>query len=216
MLAQSLGWLSLGARLSGDPGMALEQLEESRRVLEQCEPDPRTISCAAMIQRNLGMVTRDQRDYARAAEHFRESIRLARLNPDYRLGYSLTRGLCHLGRTVFFQGDIQQAKLLFREGLNVLRAEQLAGHTLADCLDWIGALAGAEHRPHEAAVLFGAAEAQWQASGAARYRPERATYLAELANIRATLAEDEFAAAWSEGHAFSRERAIAYALEQVQ
>jgi len=89
--------------------MALEQLEESRRVLEQCEPDPRTISCAAMIQRNLGMVTRDERDYARAAEHF-------------------------------------------REGLNVLRAEQLAAHTLADCLDWIAALAGAEHRPREAAV----------------------------------------------------------------
>ena len=117
---------------------------------------------------------------------------------------------------MFLQGDVAEAKLLFREALSVLRAERLAGHTLADCLDWIAALAGAEHRPREAAVLFGAADAQWQASGAVRYRPERATYLAELANIQATLAEDEFAAAWSEGRAFSRERAIAYALEQVQ
>ena len=34
---------------------------------------------SAGIQRNLGLVARDQRDYVRAAEHFRESVRLARL-----------------------------------------------------------------------------------------------------------------------------------------
>jgi tetratricopeptide (TPR) repeat protein len=156
MLAHSLAWLSLAARLSGEPSQALDQLEESRRILEQCESDPWTISCAAMIQRNLGMVTRDQGDYARAAEHFRESIRLTRLTPGYRLGYSLARGVCHLGRTVFLQGDIAQAKLLFREALSVLRGERLAGHTLADGLDWIAALTGAEQRPYAAAVLFDA------------------------------------------------------------
>ena len=53
--------------------------------------------------------------------------------------------------------------------------------------------------------------ARWHA----RYRPERATYAAELAEVQATLAKDEFASAWSEGHAFSRERAIAYALVEV-
>ena len=74
-----------------------------------------------MIQRNIGMVFRDQRDYAQAAEHFRESMRLARLISGHQLGYSLARGLCH-----------------------------------------------------------------------------------------------DFAAAWSAGHAFSRERAIGFALEQVQ
>jgi non-specific serine/threonine protein kinase len=215
MLAQSLGWRSMGARLSGNPAQALEQLEESRRLVEQCEPDSRTISCAAMIQRNLGMITRDLGEYKRAAEHFRECIRLARVTSEDRLGYSLARGLCHLGRTEFLRGDIQQAKLQFRDGLSVMRSEGLAGHTLADCLDWVAALAGAEHRTHEAAVLFGAAEAQWQASGAARYWPERATYAAELADVQATLAKDEFASAWSEGHAFSRERAIAYALVEV-
>ena len=117
---------------------------------------------------------------------------------------------------MFLQGDVAQAKRLYREGLGVLRAERLSGYMLADCLDWVAALAEAEHRPREAAVLFGAADAQWQASGAVRYAPERATYLAELGIVRAMLTEDEFAAAWSEGHAFSRERAISYALEQVQ
>jgi hypothetical protein len=116
---------------------------------------------------------------------------------------------------MFLQGDVAQAKRLYRDGLGVLHAERVSGHALADCLDWVAALAGAEHRPREAAVLFGAADAQWQASGAVRYRPERARYLAELANIQATMAEDEFAAAWSEGHDLNRERAISYALEQV-
>jgi tetratricopeptide (TPR) repeat protein len=213
-VAESLGFGGLVAWLIGDTSHAVEQLEEARRVIEQCGRNPRTIEFSAGIQRNLGLVTRDQRDYVRAAEHFRESVRLARLTPG--LGYNLPRALCHLARTVFLQGDVAEAKLLFREGLNVMRAERAAGHTLADCLDWIAAIAGAEHRPRDAAVLFGAADAQWQASGAVRYRPERATYFAELANIQSTLAEDEFAAAWSAGRAFSRERAIGYALEQVQ
>jgi hypothetical protein len=88
----------------------------------------------------------------RAAEHFRESVRLARQTSGWSVGYNLARGLCDLARTVFLQDDIAQAKLLLREALSVLLAERLAGHTLADCLDWIAALAGAEHRPREAAV----------------------------------------------------------------
>ena len=45
------------------------------------------------------------------------------------------------------------------------RAGLSVGHTLADCLGWVGAIAEAENGPGEARRLFGAAEAQWQASG---------------------------------------------------
>jgi hypothetical protein len=101
MLTQSLGWLSMGAWLSGEPARALAQLEESRCVFDQCMPDAWTISCAAMILRNLGIVTRDQGDYVRAAEHFRESIKLARLKPDYRLDIA-SREACATSRAPAF------------------------------------------------------------------------------------------------------------------
>jgi len=165
--------------------------------------------CAASVwSPALVATTRRQRSY------FRESVIQARLGGDHIVhGYNLARGLCHLGRTLFLQGDVAQAKQLFSEALGVMQAERLAGHTLADCLDWLAAVADTDGRPREAAVLFGAAEAQWQATGAVRYAPERAAYAAELARVQEQLAAAEFAAAWAEGHAMSREQAINYALE---
>jgi len=117
---------------------------------------------------------------------------------------------------VFLQGDVAQAKQLFGEALGVMQTERLAGHTLADCLDWLAAVADAGGRPRDAAVFFGAADAQWQASGAVRYAPERAAYATDLASVQAKLSTDEFAAAWAEGHAMSREQALNYALEQTR
>src|SRR5207302_1485153 len=76
---------------------------------------------------------------------------------------------------------VLQAKQIFSEALGVMLPELLAGHTLADCLDWLASVADAEGRPRAAAVSFGAAGAQWQASGAIRYAPERAAYSAEVA-----------------------------------
>ena len=105
-----------------------------------------------------------------------------------------------------------QAKQSFSEALGVMQVERLAGHTLADCLDWLATVADTDGRPREAAVLFGAAEAQWRATGAVRYAPERAAYAAELARVQEQLAVAEFAAAWAEGQAMSREQAIKYAL----
>ena len=203
-----LGWLQ------GNPTEAVEHLNESRRVFEQCERTSVTVAYAPMPRRDLGLVARSRGDYAEAAEYFRESVIQARLGVDHIVhGYNLARGLCHLGRTLFLQGDVAQAKQSFSEALGVMQAERLAGHTLADCLDWLATVADTDGRPREAAVLFGAAEAQWRATGAVRYAPEPAAYAGELARVQEELAAAEFAAAWAEGHAMSREQAIKYALE---
>ena len=117
----------------------------------------------------------------------------------------------------FLQGDIAQANECFREALDVILADGLAGLTLADCRDWLAvAAADAGDKPRTAAVLFGAADAQWHASGGVRYAPEWPRYEAELARVHANLPANEFAAAWAEGCAFSREQAINYAREQLR
>jgi hypothetical protein len=60
------------------------------------------------------------------------------------------------------------------------------------------------------------ADAQWKASGTVRYGPERATYAADVASVRAKLNAGEFNAAWTEGQAIRSERAITAALERLQ
>jgi tetratricopeptide (TPR) repeat protein len=217
-LAVVLAERGLVAWLRGHPAEAMDYLEESRRVFERCDrSNPAIALHATNALRARGMVARAQGDYLQAADCFRESVRLGRLNVTWDGGgYSVARGLCHLGRTVFLQGDVAQAKQVFNEALALIRTERLAGHTLADCLDWLAAVADADGRPRDAAVLYGAADAQWQASGASRYAPERATYAAELASVQAKLSEQEFATAWAEGHALSREQAVTAALDETR
>jgi hypothetical protein len=165
-----------------------------------------------MTLRNLGMVARSQGEYARAADLFGASVVHARAM-GLRDSYSVARALCHLGRAEFLHGDSEQAHRHFREGLLVMRDVTLAGHTLADCLDWLAAAKGDAGQPVDAARLFGAADAQWRASGAIRYAPERRAYAADLLRVRDQLDANTFEAAWAEGSAMTAEQAVDYALE---
>jgi len=132
------------------------------------------------------------------------------------VGTTAPGGLSHVGRTLFLQGDVAQARQVFDEAVDLMDKGRLGGHALADCLDWIAAMADADGRPRDAAVLFGAADAHWEASGAVRHAPDQATYDAELASVRASLSAGEFTAAWKEGRALNREQAVAYAHQQIR
>ncbi len=215
-LAAVLAERGLVAWQLGDPDEAIDYLEASRRLFEQWDRgNPVSAAHAANALRNLGMVARSRGDYAHAAAYFRESVTLGRLFTAGG-GYSVARGLCQLGRTVYLQGDVAQSKQLFDEALDVMRVERLAGHLLADCLDWLASVADADGRPRAAATSFGAADAQWQASGGVRYAPERPAYEVELTRVKGKLAPDEFAAAWAEGRAMSREQAVDFGLLQTR
>jgi predicted ATPase len=206
-LAYALSWLGLTAWLTGDPTQANKLLEESRRTLDVVD-DKAHLS---MTLRNLGMVARSLGEYARAAAFFEASLAHARAMQQRH--YSVARAVCHLGRTEFLDGHLEQSLRHLREGLLVMRDVSLAGHTLADCLDWVAAVEETTAQTLYAAKLFGAADAQWRASGAVRYAPERSLYAAEVSRVRDQLDAEAFAAAWAEGSAMSAEQAIDYALD---
>jgi predicted ATPase/DNA-binding XRE family transcriptional regulator len=214
MLAVCLSWLGLTAWLSGDAAHATGLLEESRRVADAYGEHEFRLGLNAMTLRNMGMVARSQHEYTRATEFFRESVAHAR-DRAVRDAYSISRGLCHLGRALFLQGDSAHARQVFHEGLEAIREERLAGHTLADCLDWLAGLVARDGKPEAAARLFGAADAQWQASGAVRYAPERALYESELAHVKTQLDEAAFMAGWNEGQALNAAQATAVALHEI-
>ncbi len=159
----------------------------------------------------MGLVSRSQGEYARAADLFAASLAYgAGQGPNT---YDVARALCHLGRSAFLGGHSDIGARHIRDGLLIMRDVTLAGDTLADCLDWLAAAQGDAGQPVDAARLFGAADAQWEASGAVRYAPEQAVYTAELARVREQLDANTFPAAWAEGNAMSAEQAIDYALE---
>jgi hypothetical protein len=126
-------------------------------------------------------------------------------------GYALARGLGHLGRAEYLRGDRTQSRVHLGDALRILGADGIAGHTLGDCLDWVAATAD----PIPAARLFGAAAAQWQASGALRYAPDRSAHERDLARVHAQLCTQTFIAAWTEGEAMTAADALALALHEL-
>ena len=59
--------------------------------------------------------------------------------------------------------------VLFKEAREVIRDAGIGGHWLCQSLEGIAVVNSASGDPLQAAILFGAANAEWRASGRARY-----------------------------------------------
>jgi tetratricopeptide (TPR) repeat protein len=207
-VAHSLSLVGFNAWLGGDA-------EEADRVLSESLALSRSASgteTVAMTLRNLGMVARSQGEYERAAHLFRESIAIAESLGQH--GYHYARALCHLGRTLYLAGAVDHAQTCLREGLHVIAETGQAGNVLADGLEWLGAVVAANDHTARAVRLFGAADAQWRASGGTRYAPDQSAYERDFAPLRERLDERAFEHAWAVGLGMRADEAIAYALEQ--
>ncbi len=144
-------------------------------------------------------------DLAQAAVLARESLAIAR---EIDHTWDITNGLGLLGEIVRDQGELVQARLLFQEALSLA---QKIGYK--DCIGLhlvgLATIALAERQPRRAALLFGAAEA-WPDPHSTTF----GDYKRDMANARAQLGEEAFAAAWAQGRAMTPDEALA-ALEHV-
>jgi non-specific serine/threonine protein kinase len=208
-LAHALSNLGLVVWLTGDSEQARDLLDESTRLSRATGDGVRLASTLCV----LGMIACSQTDYELALSLCRESLATLRTLPGTSNAYGIARSLSQLGRVVYLQGDYPRADLLLREALEPMRASRLAGEALADCLDWLAAIAGTRQQPERAARLFGAASAQWRSAGWVRWAPDQPAYERDLAMVRAQLQEQPFAAAFAQGREMSAEHAIAYALD---
>jgi hypothetical protein len=103
--------------------------------------------------------------------------------------------------------------VLFREGL---RASHELGFSpgLARGLEGLaGVLAARE--PDRAARLFGAAQSVREATRTTEPPDDREEYERDIAVVRATLGERDFARSWEEGRAMTPNRAIAEAVADL-
>ena len=169
----------------------------------------------AQLLNNLGEVARCEGDYARAGRLYEESLALFR---DQGTTGEIARSLHNLGYAAHTRGDDDHAAALFAESLRLFQ-ERGNKRGPAECLMGLAAVAATHGRQPEgtvrAARLLGAAEAQFEAIGAAMWPADRLEYERSVTAARAALSEEVFAAAWAEGRAMTLEQAVAYALEDT-
>ena len=204
MLASALVGLATGALIAGDPARATALCEEA------------LAACRAAGERRgmyyalygLMEAARFRGDLDHAISLMEEAHALTREQGD---PWSIAFALSILGNLVLQRGDADRAGTLQRESLALRHAiEDSVG--IGRCLDGLGWVASAQGQPVRAARLFGAAEALRERTGAAPHLPWRAEHERRVADAWMRLAEDAFAAEWSEGRALSLDQAIAYAL----
>jgi len=157
----------------------------------------------------FGLVVCAQGEVERAQNLCEEGLALAR---DLGVARVTAQALHAAGSVARAEGDDESAAALYDEGLALCR--RLGNKAGAvTCLEGLASLAAAWDEPGRAARLLAAAGAARDAVGAPRPPVDRPDHDRAVADARAALGDDGFAAAWAAGQALSLERAIDEALD---
>jgi tetratricopeptide (TPR) repeat protein len=209
-LARSLGVLGRSLWLAGAENRGRAALEEALWLARQIG-DPLALSLVSIY---LAEVALWQGEHELSSMHMREYVDLLG-SPARRSGLLAAMGIALLGRAAFLKGNVHPARLYLHQALEGIRISRMAGPYLAEALEWLAAVEGAEGRLIRAARLFGAGEAWWHACGAIRYPPDQPSYERDIANLRAQFDEPALTTAWAEGHAMTLDQVLAYVLDDV-
>jgi ATP/maltotriose-dependent transcriptional regulator MalT len=114
-----------------------------------------------------------------------------------------------LGVVVGERGDLARAATLQSESLDLWR-QTGTREGMADALAGLATIAAAD-QPELAARLFGASAALADTVGYTFGFPERAVHERQVTELKATMGDAAFAAAWNTGHDLSLDHAVAEA-----
>src|SRR5262249_28297342 len=125
-------------------------------------------------------------------------------------GWHLVAALRTRARVALAEGKREEAE---RDAHDALACAARTGAYVAlpDVLECLAGLANDDGSRHEAARLFGAAEAMRENMGAVRFKIYDAADEAPVAAVRKAMGQHEFETAWAEGASLSTDEAIAYA-----
>jgi adenylate cyclase len=216
-------WRALGDRLSAahalnNMGIMLtnqgeharaQALQEEALALRRAAGD-RWATGVSLI--NLGLVELNRGALAVARAHFEEALALLREVGDPQ---SLASCLGNLAFTLAELGEGERARALYYECLRIHQSLS-DSWMLAYLFEDLAALEGAEGEHVRALRLVGAAAALREAIGAPRNPAEAARIAALLAAAGETISLPGQEAAVAQGRALGPERALSYALEELQ
>ncbi len=190
----------------GDHARAAELYEESLAFSREAGDQ---LGIAADLN-NLANAVFDLGNYPRARALYEESLELYRAGGDL---YGVSLALYNLGDLAHREGQPDRAGAYLCEGLAIA----LSQHNRLACAEYLeklAALAASQGVPEHAARLWGAAEREREALGAARPPEHAEAHATEVGAARAAAGASAFSAAWAAGRALQLEDAVAYVLSQ--
>ena len=129
---------------------------------------------------------------------------------DTNMGWHQMMALTTRARVAIAQGEPERAERDAHEALT-RSAEIDARAGVPDILECLADIARDAGSLHEAARLYGAADAIRQRIGVVRFMIHEPGYQASVAALREAMGQKEFESAWTEGTGLTTEQAIAYA-----
>lgn len=200
----NLGW---DANWRGDLETAHERYVDGL-AMSRRGGDKREIVTSLMF---LGQSFLRRGDHDNARIHLAESLALAEPLGDLRLkSYPLT----WLGVTSTETGDFETARSHLEEGLRIGKILDFPLGVARALVDLAG-LAAAQSRSIRALRLAGAAEAIYESLPSTRFSLEKPGLERRLEQSRQELGPERSATCWAEGRAMPQDRAIEYALNNV-
>jgi non-specific serine/threonine protein kinase len=196
------------AIMRGDHSRGAAHLEEARAAVQGVADRRLAGILAGRVSINLAVGPRAQGQYALAAAHLEEALRLER-----EAGYSdgMILALGDLGNLARDQEDFARALALYHEALELGRGHP-GTRVVTEVIEAVGIMAATVGQAERAARLLGAARAQRDRLGL-RYRVKEDQVALEhaMAAARAALGEDVFATAWTAGRNLSPGQAVSEA-----
>ncbi len=158
----------------------------------------------------LGWAALARRDYPQARSVIGEALELSRQAHDSR---GVFYGTGNLGHVAAREGRFAEALQLFREALLIGQQQDLQSE--ADTLEEVAAVAAAQLRCEQAAVMLGGADALREGTGAKQELVGQALREETLSILRGNLEADRLAAALERGQAMTLEQSVAYAVQFI-
>jgi predicted ATPase/DNA-binding SARP family transcriptional activator len=204
-IGHALWLLGRVADAQGNFVEAISLLTESAAVGRETGARQQVINAIS----HMGIVAERQGDFVTARQRCEECLALAK---EMGERYVLARMFWGVGHACFQLRDYAAARRHYRESLRLWQGILSPQNTLY-CLDMLAQTACGERQAERAVCLFAAAQAQRKSAGEALPPETEAAFDGYIAEMRALLDAETFAAAWERGHALTGEQAIAWAIE---
>lgn len=202
-LVRCLYRLASVAAAEGNLASALKLVDEACDVAERAHL-PYAMVRALHVR---GDLDRAAGDTSGAGETYTEALSVARSNSDRDGEAGSLHRLAELARK---RGADHDAVSLLHEALTV--QANVGDARIASFLETMAGMGGGQGRPAHAARLFGAADALRQEVGNLRRPDEIAGYQTDVDGLRSAMGKTEFAEAWAEGAALSRDEVVSMAM----
>jgi predicted ATPase/class 3 adenylate cyclase len=205
-LATVLSILGVMASFQGDHARANKFWEESEALSRRAGDE----HGATRSLGNIAYTALLQGDYKRATALIEEALAWAR---EHGAAQLVVQNLINLGLATREIGDHDRAAAYFEEAL-ALSQEMRDRLGLIEALEGVAGLVVAMAADRRAALLWGAAEALREATGASLAEVDYELHEPHLAAARSRLGEQAWHEALAEGRTMTLEQAVSYALEE--